>query len=165
MADMFINIDGIKGDSTDDKHKDWIELESYCQRMHQPMGGARSAQGVHTGGRVEHDDFVLTKRLDKASPLLAEYCCTGKHIPNIRFELCRAMGEKTTFMVYTFKDTIIASVQTSGSANTEDPIPMEEVTLRYGEIQWEYTPTDIASGAKKGPAVKSGWSVWTNKKM
>jgi type VI protein secretion system component Hcp len=26
--DTFLNIDGIKGESTDDKHKDWIELQS-----------------------------------------------------------------------------------------------------------------------------------------
>jgi hypothetical protein len=25
-TDVYLNIDGIKGESTDDKHKDWIEI-------------------------------------------------------------------------------------------------------------------------------------------
>ena len=75
--DMFLKIDGINGDSTDDKHKQWIEINSYSHRIHQASGGALSAQGVHTGGRADHTDFSMTHRLDAASPTLAQYCCTG----------------------------------------------------------------------------------------
>ncbi len=163
--DMFLKIDGINGDSTDDQHKQWIEIVSYAHRISQPVGGALSAQGVHTGGRADHDDFVMVHRLDAASPTLALHCCMGKHIPNLRFELCRAMGDKTIFMVYTFKDVIIASVGPTGSADTEDPLPMEELTIRYGQINYEYTPTDITGGGKKGAAVQSGWSTLMNKPM
>ena len=163
--DMFLKIDGINGDSADDAHQQWIEITSYSHRVYQPVGGAISAQGVHTGGRADHADFAVVKRLDGSSPTLVLHCCMGKHIPNIRFELCRAMGEKTTFMVYTFKDVIVASVGPSGSGDTEDPLPMEEITFRYGQINWEYTPTDITGGGKKGAAVQSGWSTLANKPM
>jgi type VI secretion system secreted protein Hcp len=163
--DMFLKIDGINGDSSDDAHKQWIEVESFSHRISQPVGGALSAQGVHTGGRADHADFSVVKRLDSASPNLALYCCNGRHIPNIRFELCRAMGDKTVFMVYTFKDVIIASVSPSGSADAEDPIPIEEATFRYGQLNWEYTPTDITGGGKKGAAIQAGWSTLLNKAM
>jgi type VI secretion system secreted protein Hcp len=163
--DMFIKIDGINGDSADDKHKQWIEIHSYSHRISQPVGGALSAQGVHTGGRADHADFSLVHRLDSASPVLALYCCTGKHIPNIEFLMCRAMGDKTIFMSYKFKDVIIASVSPSGSANTEDPLPLEEFTLRYGQINYEYTPTDITGGGKTGAKVQAGWSTLMNKPM
>jgi len=163
--DSFLQIDGIKGDSTDSAHKNWIEVESYTHRIAQARGGAASAQGVHAGGRADHDDFTIVKRLDSATPLLARYCCDGKHIPNIRMELCRAMGDKTTFMVYSFKDSMVASVAPSGSASSEDPIPMEEVTFRYGQINWEYTQTDPTGGGKRGAAVQAGWSVLENRPM
>ena len=163
--DMFLQIDGIKGDSADDAHKQWIEINSYSHRISQPVGGALSAQGVHTGGRADHADFSMVHRLDAASPTLALYCCTGKHIPNIEFQLCRAMGDKTIFMVYKFKDVIVSSVSPSGSADTEDPLPMEEFTFRYGQINWEYTPTDITGGGKTGAKVQAGWSTLMNKPM
>ncbi len=163
--DMFLTLDGINGDSQDEAHKQWIEINSYNHMISQPVGGAISAQGVHTGGRADHADFSLVHRLDSASPVLALYCCNAKHIPNVTFELCRAMGDKTVFMVYKFKDVIVASVAPSGSAEGEDPLPTEEVTLRYGQINWEYTPTDITGGGKKGAAVQAGWSTLMNKPM
>jgi type VI secretion system secreted protein Hcp len=161
----FLQIDGIKGDSSDDAHKNWIEVENYSHSISQPRGGASSAQGVHIGAKADHQDFSITKRLDSASPLLAQFCCNGKHILNVRFELCRQMGDKTTFMVYTLKDCVIASVAPEGSGVSQDPIPFEKITLRYGEIQWEYTPTDPTGGGKKGAAVKAGWSTLLNKQL
>jgi len=42
---------------------------------------------------------------------------------------------------------------------------MEEMTFRYGQINWEYTPTDIQGGGKKGAAIQAGWSTLMNKAM
>ena len=161
-CDMFLKIQGIDGDSTDTAHEKWIEVSSYSHALSQAPGGALSAQGVHTGGRADHADFSILHRLDSASPALALHCCNGKHIPETELQLCRAMGEKTLFMKYTFKDVIIASVSPSGTADSEDPIPMEEITFRYGAIQWEYTPTDPTGGGKTGAAKQAGWSTLQN---
>ena len=164
-SDMFLEIDGIKGDSTDDAHKGWIEIESFSHSIAQPPGGAMSAQGVLTGGRSDHDDFSFFKRMDSASPILAQYVCMGKPIPKIRFELCRAMEKGTVYMVYEFKDSIIASVAPAGSSDSGDPVPSEEITVRYSEISWEYTPTKTAGGGKTEAAIRAGWSTRANKTM
>ena len=73
---------------------------------------------MHTGGRADHQDFAFRKRLDSSSPILSLHVCNGKHIPKIRFELCRAMGDKTVFMIYEFQDCIISSVAPSGSSRS-----------------------------------------------
>jgi type VI secretion system secreted protein Hcp len=44
-GDAFLEIDGIKGESTDDKHKDWIEILSYSHGVSQSGAGSRR-QGV-----------------------------------------------------------------------------------------------------------------------
>jgi len=164
MAEMFLEIDGIKGDSEDDGHKEWIEVDSYQHNVHQPLGGAGSAQGHHTGGRVVHEDFTVTKKLDSSSPILAIQCCEGKPIPKAKIEICRAMGDKTTFMEYDFTDLIVASVSPSGvSGGEEEGFPMEEVTFRYSSIKWSYTPTDTKGGKKA--AIVHGWSTRQNKKL
>lgn len=161
--DCFLQIEGIKGDSTDDTHKQWIEVESFTHEMSQPAGGAPSAQGAHGGGRADHGDFTIVKRQDSASPNLSQYCCDAKHIPNIKIELCRAMGQKTVFMVYQFKDTIVSRIRQFGTSDGADPIPEEEIDFRYGQVTWDYTPTDPTGGGKTGGAVHGGWSVLNNK--
>lgn len=156
----FLEIQGIKGDSTDSKHKDWVAVESYSHKMSMPVGGTRNAHGVNVTGGADHEDFVIVKRLDVASPLLAEHCCSGKNIPQAKLELCRESGNKETFMVYTFKNLVVSSVKPLGSLDDKNPLPLEEISLRYSEINWEYTTiTDKGRGA----SVKRGWSTLESK--
>ena len=34
--DVYLQIEGIKGESTDDKHKEWIEVSHVMAGVHQP---------------------------------------------------------------------------------------------------------------------------------
>lgn len=163
--DAYMEIQGIKGDSTDDGHKDWIELQAFSHSLQQSTGGSASAQGAHAGGRADHADFSVVKRLDSASPSLFMHCASGKHIPQIVIEMCRALGEKTVFMKYTLKDVLISGVRPSGSAEGADLIPLEEISMRYGEIHLEYTPTDAKGGGKKGASIQAAWSTTNNKAL
>lgn len=158
--DMFCKIDGIDGESTDDKHKNWIEILSYSWTVSQPVSMA-SGTGGRTGGRADFQDFNITKILDKASPNLALYCANGKHIPKIEMQLCLATGEKHTFMKYTLEDVVVSSVSPGGAAGAGETRPLESVTFNYGKIEWEYTPIDQTG--KKGAAVKQGWDLEANK--
>ena len=162
--DMFLQIDGVKGDSTDAAHKDWIEVSFYAHKISQAAkGGGRSGSGSALAGRADHEDFVITKRLDLATPSLSLFCCNGKHIANAKLEICRAMGDKTVFMTYTFKDVVIASISVRGSRSGEDLLPFEEVALRYGEVRWAYVQTK-ADGTK-GATLTQSWSTEQNKGM
>ena len=53
MIDAYLLIEGIKGESTDDKHKDWIEVEHVLWGVHQPRAATVSTAGGHTSGRAE----------------------------------------------------------------------------------------------------------------
>ena len=43
--DAFIKIDGIPGESTDDKHKDWMEISTFSWGASQPASGTASYAG------------------------------------------------------------------------------------------------------------------------
>src|SRR3954449_7169931 len=93
----FMKIDGIPGESTDDKHKDWIELTSYSHEMRQPPSQTKSSAGGASAGRAQHSDFQIAKLVDKASPVLYEACSSGKHIKEATVEFCRAGGDQLKF--------------------------------------------------------------------
>ena len=148
--DIFLKIQGIKGDSADDKHKEWIEVQSYKHQINNPFGGAINASGDYVGAKASHHDFTIVKKLDFSSPTLFQYCHLAKRIPQIQLELCRAMGDKTPFMKYTFKDAVISSVEPVGSHESDDTLPQETIAVRYVQISLEYTPTEVTGGGKKG---------------
>ena len=160
--DAFLKIDGIPGESTDDKHKDWIEILSYSHGLSQPAAGARSTGGAASAERCNHQDFSIVKVLDKASPKLALYCCNGTHIKSVKLELCRATGDKQKYMEYLMSDVIVSSVRPGGSAQGGETLPLEEVSFNYGKIEWSYTETDHQTGKPKGD-VKAHWDLVVNK--
>lgn len=158
--DAFIKIDGIPGESTDAKHKDWIEVVSYNHKIEQPASSTASSVGGATAERVNHGTFNIVHQLDKATPKLLEACCTGKHIKEVVFELCRAGGDKIKYMEIKLEQVLISRVDEVGAS--EGGFPTETIALSYGKIKWTYTQQKRADGSAGGN-VSAGWDLTTNK--
>lgn len=158
--DMYMKIEGIDGESTDDKHRKWIELRSFSWGVSQPASIA-SSTGGRTAGRADFQDFTVTKLVDMASPNIYLFCANGRHIPKVTVEFCLATGEKHPFMKYVMEDVIISAAAPGGQSVGDELRPLETVALNYGKIEWEYTPIDHAG--KKGATVKQGWDLEANK--
>lgn len=162
MSHIFCKIEGIKGESKDDKHKDWIEILSFNHSVNQPISAA-SRTGGRTAGRAEFQDLVIKKVIDKATPELYLHCSNGKHIPKAELEFVMESGKKHTFMKYEIKDIIVSSVTPTGDNTGDDVRPHENVAMSYGSISWEYTPID--EKGSPGAALKRGWDLRTNKQL
>ena len=161
--DAFLKLDGVPGESTDDKHKDWIEVLSYSWGVSQPASGSASSGGARSAERCNHEDFQITKALDKASPKLFLACCNGEHIKEVKFSLNRATGDKQQYMLYVLSDAIVSSVKPGGTADAAETLPIETVRFNYGSIDLTYTETDHNTGKPKGD-VKAGWDLTKNTK-
>jgi type VI secretion system secreted protein Hcp len=160
--DAFLKIDGVDGESTDDKHKDWIEILSFSSGVSQPGSGSRSSGGAASAERCDHQHFSIVHTIDKASPKLFVSCNKGTHIKDVKIELCRATGDKQKYMEYHMTDVLVASVRPGGSSQGSEALPMEEVSFNYGSIEWVYTATDHQTGKPKGD-VKGKWDLVANK--
>ena len=159
--DAFMKLASVPGESTDAKHTEWIEILSFSHGMSQPSLAQASAKGGMTTGRVDMHDFSVVKTLDKASPKLALACCKGEHFATVQIELCRNSGDKQKYMEYKFSDVVVSSVRPGGTAHGGDDLPLEEVSFRFGKIEWNYTALDNKSGKPKG-SVTGGWDLTKN---
>jgi len=160
--DAFLKVETIPGESTDEKHKGWIEILSFAMGVSQTSAGSRSRGGAAAPERCNHQDFSVVKTLDKGSPKLFFACCKGEHIKSVKIELCRATGDKQRYMLYDMADVIISSVRPGGSAQGGESLPLEEVSFNYGKIELTYTETDHQTGKAKGD-VKNFWDLVANK--
>jgi type VI secretion system secreted protein Hcp len=156
--DCYIKIDGIEGESSDAKHKAWMEVLSYNMGVSQPTGGVVSTAGGGTSQRATFHEFSFTKVLDKASPKIGLACAKGAHIKEIVLEVCRAGGaDKVKFYEVKMNECIISSYKPGGSAKGAETIPTEEVCIDYGKIVWTYTQQKRADGSPGGN-VAGGWN-------
>jgi type VI secretion system secreted protein Hcp len=157
-VDYFMKIDGIKGESTDAKHKEEIDVLSFSWGATQ--SGSSSTGGGGGAGKVVMNDFSFTKRTDKASPALMLACADGSHIKSVEMVARKAGKEQQEYLKYTFSDVLISSYQTGGSQG--DVVPVDQVSLNFSKVEMEYKPQK-ADGTLDA-AAKAGWNLKENKK-
>lgn len=156
-VDMFLKLEGVKGESRDTTYKDEIDILAWSWGASQ--SGTMHMGGGGGAGKVNMQDLSLTKYIDKASPVLFQKICSGKHFPKAELICRKAGGEAVEYVVITLNEVLISSVSTGGSGG-EDRLT-ENVTLNFAKIKFKYTGQD-EKGAPK-PSNPVGWSVAENK--
>ena len=85
--DAFLKVDGIPGESTDDKHKDWIEVLSFNHGVSQPAGGSGGARRMFAAEPLAGSSFGGLGFVGLMSA--ARGSQRGERIPSVRFRRIR----------------------------------------------------------------------------
>ena len=145
-TDFLLEIEGVKGESTDEKHKGKIEVDSFSWGCtNQATGGRGTGSGA---GKADFQDFHFSKQCDSASHDLIKSCATGKHFAKAVLTARKAGTEQQEFLVVTMEDVFVSSFSSSGAAGGGS-IPLEQVSLNYTKIKYEYMPQK-ADGSLEG---------------
>ena len=149
-VDYFLKIDGVKGESKADKHKDEIDIESFSWGATQ--SGTFALGGGGGAGKVSMQDFHFTMPVNKASPALFLCCAQGDHVKNAVLTCRKAGKEQQEFMKVTMSDILVSSFQTGGHGSG-DVVPTDQISLNFAKIEVEYKEQD-ASGKLTGSVKK-----------
>jgi len=123
-TDMFLLLDGVKGEAKDasGKHNDEIEVQSWSWGATQ-TGSSHGGGGSGTG-KVQVADLSIVKYVDKSTPVLFQMCAKGKAIGSGKLTLRKAGGNPLEYLVISFKQAIVSGVTHGGTgATTACPRP------------------------------------------
>lgn len=156
--DTFLKIESpeLKGESTAKGFENTIEIYSFSWGASNPVT-VGSGTGGMSGGKVSVSSFNVMKKTDKASPELFAACCTGKHYGKATVTMRKAGGKQETFLVYTFTEVMVESVQWSGSSGGDDT-PTESLSLAFGKVEISYT-AQKPDGTMDSSPVKAVWDL------
>lgn len=159
-SDVYVSIEGIKGESTDSRHQGWIECEGVEWGMVQPRSSSVSTSGGHTAERVEIEDVTFIKHADFSTPILMQTCAMGKTIPRAKFEFMRAdgNGEAIKYFEMELENVMISFIQ---PAIRKGEILSEHIGLKFSKIKWKYSQQKIGGGV--GGNTAGGWDLAGNK--
>lgn len=158
-VDMFMKLDGVKGESADKKHKGEIDVLAWSW-------GLSNSGSMHTGGgggsgKVNVQDLSFTKYIDLSTPDLMLACAVGKHFPKASLEVRKAGGDQLPYLNLELTDVLITSISTGGSGG-EDRLT-ENVTLNFSKYTIQYTEQSKAGAAAAKP--KTGYDIKQNTKV
>ncbi|HEX5218563.1 MAG TPA: type VI secretion system tube protein Hcp [Verrucomicrobiae bacterium] len=149
--DMFLKLDGIKGESKDNRHRDEIEVLSFSWGMtNTPVMGGGGATG-----KVSFHDISVVARLSKASPQLLAACAGGTNIVSATLYVRDSATSTNDYYQIKLENMQISSLKQSSvtTAASSDDRPTEEVAFYFSKITATYTEED--GTVTTGTAVKS----------
>jgi len=158
MADYFLKIDGIAGESLDARHRDEIEVLAFSWGESHP--GAPSPGAAISVGKVAIEPFNFTALMSAASPKLMMLGVNGKSAKNAVFVARRAGATQLEYLKVTMNDVTVAAYHVGGD---DGDVPVEDVSLRFSKITVDYRPQK-STGAL-GAAIHMGWDAKANKEV
>jgi type VI secretion system secreted protein Hcp len=121
-----------------------IECVSYAQHVQT----AREAGSAMATGRRQHMPIVITKRIDKSSPILMKALTDNQSLEaEFKFFRPNPSGDGTTEQFYTvvLKDARISEIKQhvpdAFSPAAHAAPPMEEVQFVFHTINWTFNPS------------------------
>jgi type VI secretion system secreted protein Hcp len=156
-ADFLLVIEGIKGESSDGKLKDGIEIHSFNWGC---ANGGSAAVGSGMGaGKVNYTDISFMAPVSKASPELMLHCASGKPIKKAVLHVRKQGGKQEEYYTVTLEDLIVSSYSTSGVGESVS----DSFSLNFSKIKFDYKPQK-ADGSLD-TAVTTGWDIKKGEKV
>jgi len=157
-VDMFLKLDGVKGEAHGHGHKDEIDVLAFSWGMSNAHSHIGSGHGA---GKVNIQDISFTHYIDTASSKLLLSVAQGDHIKEGTLTVRKQAGGKPVdYLKIKITDVFVTSVSTGGSGG-EDRLT-ENFTLAFNKVEVTYTAQDEKGGGKAGTPFT--WNVKENKK-
>jgi type VI secretion system secreted protein Hcp len=157
-SNIYLKLDGIDGESLDDDHKDWIELQSWNWGVDNPASFATAQGGQATQAHISA--LNVQKVLEKGSVTGFKGCTTGKHIPKATLSCMKLDGDsRVEYFKVDFTDLMVSSLQWSGSG--AEHVVHEHMSLVFAEFKQSYKLQQDAGSA--GGNTDFGYNIQTSK--
>jgi type VI secretion system secreted protein Hcp len=156
-SEYFLRIDGVPGESMDERHKGEIEVQSFSFAERQVPPSYGSSGG--SSSRVDMQDFTIVVRTSVASPLLFQACASGKHFKSSVFSI--SDGE-IDWLTFTLTDVVVSSFDIAAD-RAIGTWPTERLSLSFSKISMHYTQRPVSGKGQKAGETVGSWDLAANK--
>jgi type VI secretion system secreted protein Hcp len=145
IGDMFLKVETarlgvIKGEATDEKHPNEIDVLSWSWGM-----SARSAlAGAGASSKATLDELRIIKKIDSASTGLMSSLRSNEAIKKATLTVRKAGGHPLEYVKITLQSARITHV----ALDTEAAEVVERVSFAFQKINVEYVPQGADGGAR-----------------
>jgi len=141
--DIYMQLPGIKGESTEITHAGWIDVLSF--------NGC-----VSNTGKASACEISIGKYVDQSSTYATGYLLTGKSFgtSKVLIDICRTTGTGYVCYYKIEMNYVVFSAASSSTASGSDRVS-ESWSMSFRAIKWTYTPIDAKGGA--GTPVSQCW--------
>lgn len=140
----------IKGDVTEESHKDWIELNSFQwgvgRGISSPVGGSKDRES----SAPSVSEITVSKAQDNSTGNLLTEAYQGEGV-KVVIDFCKTdKGKLASYLKYELENTMISGFSVSSGGDR----PSESLSLNFTSINCVPQVIDAAGKMSDGPKVK-----------
>lgn len=149
----FMKMDSVEGEAVQKNYEKQIEVQKWEHSLTNESNLIGGGSGV---GKVQSGVFRFTHEYDKASPVLAKNCASGKHIDSAKLSVCKAGDGAQEYLTITLKHVMVTTVFHSASTGGH---MLEDVCLSFEDYEVDHKTQ--GSDGKLGASTKFGCNFKT----
>jgi type VI secretion system secreted protein Hcp len=132
-ADIFLDLEGVDGESKDQEYTGKIDVLSFSWNI--SNGCDMSVGGGGGQGKACFGEIAMTMPYSKASPVLAQKCAQGTHIPKGVFTFRKSGDKPQKYKQITIEHVMITSVSEGCGGGGEE---FSSISMGYQKIHTVY---------------------------
>ena len=141
----YMKMDKIQGNVTAKGHENWIEINDLYFSVKRHINTEPGRVTDREGSRPSISEIIITKKMDKSSPLLFSESCVGKATTSVQIDICQTDDSLNPYTQLTLNNVIVSGYELSSMSQTNlqndaTQTPMEKIALSYDKIELKYTP-------------------------
>lgn len=153
-AALFIKFDGVDGESVDEHHSRWSDIDYVSWGVTAESSGSGGGSGK---GKATFQDLAWGQYLDKSFPTLFKYTASGKHFPDVTVDFTVDIQDtQAVYFQMNFREVFMSRLNLS--ARSDEPARFDGA-FSYNYIGMTYSIFD-ETGRKTGE-VKASYNLKT----
>lgn len=132
---IYLKIDGISGNVTEDSHKEWIELNSFQFGVGRGIATPTGAAGDRESTAPSLSEITVTKSMDKASTQLFGLSLGNSDASTFKIDFTRTgQGKTEVYLNYELENTLVSGYSLSSGGDN----PQESLSLNFTKITQKF---------------------------
>jgi type VI secretion system secreted protein Hcp len=155
IADMFLQVTGVTGDTADPQMKGQLEVASWSWGLDARFD---SYSGLRAG-KSTMTDMTIVRKADRATPTLMLFQYGNTSIATATLSIRKAGTTPLVYFTLKMERVLVGSIH----VGNEGPDIIERMSLRFQKMTVSYTPQS-STGAVGGGTVTAGmdWNAPTD---
>ncbi len=154
-VDIHMDVEGIQGESRDEKYMQSVEIKEYGWGMASPRDSFSGA----ASGAARVDNFTVVKRVDAATPKFMSCLLQNRRIRKVSVAFRKAGLQadgkvNMDFYVVTLEEVFVIGWQPAGM---DGEAPLERVTLNFRKFKTSYR-AQKQDGTPEG-VIEASWDA------
>ncbi len=155
---IYLKLDGVSGDATQQDHKEWITLNSFQWGVGRGISTPVGDTARREASQPSVSEVTVTKIADVSSSQLFVEAVTGTNAKLVKIHLTRTGSPGDTYLEFILTDTLVSGYSMSSGGDQ----PSESLSLNFTKIEFNYTP--FTADNKPGTTKRASFDLSTAQK-